>query len=137
MGCDIHMTLEIQGPKDPEDWWWDFANLSVHRDYILFAALGNDGRANNPSEVILPAKGLPEHMGMVTQWDECDGWETWKLDAHHESWATYEEARSVLDYLKRVNRTPDRWVDFEAIVRMMETFEALGTRTRLVYWFDN
>lgn len=164
MGCDIHIYPEYSSFRSgAKDYWQNFAtNMNPGRDYELFGALAGIRGFPGP---IVPIRGLPDDLAMMTKWDNTIWVSETKPDTENhcsrenaESWVK-TGGSSWIDDTKDAVTHPDHhshtWLTVEefraaialvgrdvemtyyALLAALDEIEKRGGKTRVVMWFDN
>lgn len=121
MGCDIHLFVETKSYNE----WWILAELTISRNYRLFAHMAGVRGEGIITPVVEP-RGFPEDAGYRLKSD----YKTWGEDAHTASWLTFEEFYSAVGKAGQ----PD---DAVAVAAMLASLQKCGVESRVVFWFDN
>lgn len=145
MGTDIHVQLEVRRPGHAIDNQWEVAAFFAHpfeeRDYEVFCALGEMGRCRHEPVCEPPPwanRGLPEDSEAKRYNYRDDDGDAW-IGEHSFSWVTASELRQAIARFKAAKgeAEPSRWIPWPQIAGFMESLEAVGYETRLVFGFDN
>lgn len=165
MGCDIHTFIEFKEKPEQKEWSSFGGQLRPGRDYNIFSEMAGARLGGSSANFIKP-RGMPDDIGWecrddyhyyiteeksedhevnaetAARWVESgssryimrDDRPVWVTDpdAHSESWLTLEEFKAALG---RLQYKPG--LRYLAMVAAMESFEANGAQTRIVFYFDN
>ena len=162
MGCDIHLFVEY---KQYDNWYpFGYAELRLNRNYKMFGMMAGVRRN---TELSFDPRGLPSDVSTVVDGENklyvsddsekytsvesakryekmgCeityrDGKPVWveHPDWHSHSWLKREEYDKILDKYKGEELHPLS-PDYISLKHIMYAYEANGSETRLVFWFDN
>ena len=133
MGCDIHLSIEIE----VNDEWLHLGHPDVNRWYALFEKMA--GVRGDVRNAIVRPKGLPNNLSKVTQLyvnAEND-------DMHTPSWFNLQEIEILETWLR--TQDPNIWkCDLNHTVLHTYLFgngfsnlDYGMTDVRFIFWFDN
>lgn len=134
MGCDIHPHIEVKVNGK----WLHYSAWSIERYYRVFEKIcGERGKLQN---AISTPRGLPDDLSEITKL--C--YEYDNLDAHTETWLTWQEFKELLTWCDTNGNLEQRW-DGEWTHK---NIPYLGgnhyhklipgmTDLRFICWFDN
>jgi len=130
MGCNSHLTVEIQGQWEhaPTKWSTWALDIPESRDYALYEAMagvrGEDGNA------LVAPRGIPADADTATEyWIKRYG-----EDGHTHSWLYPKEFHAAVE---KVNRDVDScWIALDQLLQVLEKIYG-ENHARVVFYFDN
>lgn len=106
MGCDIHGHIEVDKSHAEDDTWWETAGTLfpfVGRSYDAFGCLFGVRNYSN-FHPVAKDRGIPSDVGREAKEDH----ESWGIDAHSETYLTYEEIQEI-DWDKTAEEADERY----------------------------
>jgi hypothetical protein len=142
MGCDVHMTVEV---NEYGRWEGYLVNPYIGRNYTLFSFMaGVRGYFPESKE----PRGMPTDAS-----NETLEFHNKSQDFHSASYLSLAELREVVEFANDKEyemyvfeaeefnlEKPEKETYFHtyrALIKYMEHFENLGIESRVVFWFDS
>lgn len=133
MGCNSHISIEVQGQWDHEILLWDTLALDIpeSRDYALYEAMAGV-RGEEENAVVAP-RGIPvDASDAIVYWAK-----RWEGDGHTHSWLYPNEFH---DAVKRAGAADGKvhkpWAAIDKILLALETVYGIE-HVRIIFFFDN
>lgn len=124
MGCDIHAFIEVK----EYDLWWEWAKVNINRNYTLFGLMAG---VRIPEYKLFDARGVPSDVSDGARIEHIE----WGTDAHHPSWLSLIEIKSVYGEFEHIVGGRNR--DALAVMQAMDALSMGYDDVRIVFWFDN
>ena len=143
MGCDIHAHIEIKVNSE----WLYYTQADIERSYNTFAKMAGVRNFQDNITPIAWGRGLPIDISLMTKLHR----KYWGLDGHSDSWLTYDEIVSLIDWMSDDNeggfQSPEYIFFGERVYLFGNTvycwkkypdeYPDFIEDIRLVFWFDN
>lgn len=133
MGCNSHLTVEIQGQwlHAPNAWTTYALDIPESRDYRLYEAMA--GVRGEDENALVAPRGIPaDASDVVVYWAKRDDG-----DGHTHSWLYPKEFHNAVEKVVAQERSVDRcWVALDELLIMLEKIYG-ENHARVVFYFDN
>jgi hypothetical protein len=133
MGCNSHLTIEIQGRYGDQTVWETWAlDIPESRDYKLYEAMA--GARGEEENAIVTPRGIPaDASDTVIYWIKRYG-----EDGHTHSWLYPKEFEKALKQSK-TKEFPNAAREWEALAKVLNSLSDVygEDHVRVVFFFDN
>lgn len=152
MGCDIHLIAESKAININS--WWPLAEFHLPRNYMIFGHMA-DGLRYSGAKKPFPLKGFPKDASYLSK----ERYYMLLADLTDKEIAEYKSYGSkVVDkiYLEHPDWHSASWLSLSELsvaltnaigdddylipseyIALVEFMQAIDSRTRVVFWFDN